>query len=119
MPSLFGEKNAEDQAADKVKDAADSSADTIGDAREKMSDDNDKSLLETVKDKLSDAVEYTKEAARSAKESAEEMFMGGPVMEERHAPTYNPRENIVKSKDLFHDIRDHNEDTDLPHSHDY
>lgn len=112
---LFGQPNAEDRAAEKVRDAADWTADKVGEARERVNED-DHTFMESVKEKFQDAVDYTKDCAHSAKEM---VFGETNVREERRGPVFNPRENTVKSEKLFEEIRDNNEDTALPHVHDY
>jgi len=114
--AIFGEKNAEDKAADKVRDAADWTSDTIGEVRAEAHEDNG-SLMDAVKEKMGEAVEYTKECAHSAKE----MIFGEEtaMQQERGAPVFAPKENTVQHHEIFKGIRENNEDTDLPHAHDY
>jgi len=130
--TLYGNRDVEDRAAQKVRDAADWTADTIGEAREDMNEQG-KPLMETMKEKLGDAVEYTKECAQSAKEAlfgGEHTISGDRVIsseavacpalpEERRTPIYNPKENTAQNVEMFKGIRDNNEDTPLPHVHDY
>jgi len=115
MEKIFGEKNAEDKAADKMKDAADGTADAVGDAREKSNDD-DKTLVEALKEKVADAVDNTKEYAHAAKET---LFGERPAEEERKVLVFNPKENVHKSEDIFKGIRDSHGETNQPHPHDY
>uniref|UniRef100_A0A914XP91 Uncharacterized protein n=1 Tax=Plectus sambesii TaxID=2011161 RepID=A0A914XP91_9BILA len=115
--SLFGERNAEDKAAEKVRDAADWTADRVGEARDRANVE-DHSLLETVKEKIGNAVEYTKECAHSAKETLLGETGSAPVPE-RNARVFSPRENTTQHTEIFQDIRDNNEDSSLPHAHDY
>lgn len=55
---LFGQPNAEDRAAEKVRDAADWTADKVGEARERVNED-DHTFMESVKEKFQDAGRLT------------------------------------------------------------